>query len=192
MRCLLLARPASPGKPRPDPLAALLCAQELVAVTRQQLRQLPQALGEATAGCVDTAVDAMRGASMASERAIGDGASSLVCGCGIAESAITSELARARDLLVDEVIRAARGPAPPQQQEAHDVRWGAMWARLDELGNASLQRCVGTTRELGEWAAEALPAPCAAVEALVRDVLPRMRTTWHMSAVRIGRALQET
>lgn len=188
----MLARPASQAEPGPDPLAALLCAQELVAVSRQQLRQLPEALSEGTASCVDSAVDALRCASTASERAIGDGASSLVCGCGIAESAITSELARARDLLVDEVLRAARGPAPPAQQEAHDVRWGSMWARLDELSNASLQRCVGTTRELGEWAAEALPVPCTAIEALVRDVLPHMRTIWHAAALRIGRALQET
>ena len=171
-----------------DSGAAVL--EELVATTRQSLRTLPASLGEATAKSSADAVASLHQASSAAQRAVGDGASSLVCGCGVAESAIAAELARARDQLVAEVLRAAR--APRKSAEYEHEKWGAMWARLDELLNASLRRCVSTARDLGEWSASALPAPCVAVEQQLREALPRMRHVWHAHAVRIGRHLHGT
>ena len=81
--------------------------EEMVANARQQLRELPSMLSESSSRCSEVAVAALRGASEAAVRAIGDGASSLVCGCGVAESAAASELVAAQDLLATEVLRAA-------------------------------------------------------------------------------------
>ena len=140
------------------------------------------------------AVGAARDAAAAVERAVGDGASAIVCGCGVAESAIAAELARAKEQCIDEVLKAARHSSTGLslgRSAALDAAWGAMWARLDELCNASLNRCIQAAKGLGEWSNAALPGLYGSVEALVREALRRARTVWNHAAMRIGRAMSD-
>ena len=175
--------------------------EDMVAGARQQLRALPTTLGASASACVDAALQAACEADAAAERAVGDSASSIVCGCGVAEAAIASELAHAKTQLMGEVRRTARAHAAalPQalgsssssrRHSAQDGRWGEMFARMDDLCNASLQRCVHGARTLGDWSGEALLSPCASLEALLRDLLKRVRMLWNAEAMRIGRTLR--
>ena len=173
---------------------------DVVAAVRVELRgAIPAALESALSACAETAVAAVRGAALAADRAVGDGASSIVCGCGVAEGELAKELGLAKEALLGEVLKAAKGHAdrrraPPSTARAlEDVEaaWGGMWARLDDVCNTSLQRSVHAADRLAKWSAAALVGPCSSLDEFVREALRRMRAIWSAAALKIGGMLRD-
>ena len=162
---------------------------DLVAVMRLQMHHLPGIIQEATSACTDAVLGAAHDARAATDRAAGDSASSIVCGCGMAEATIAAELPRTGRQCLDDVLRTARAHGVRQDQRSVQAQWGAMWSRVDDLCNASLQRCVQAAGGLGKWSASSMPAVYASVVEMLREALRRVRAVWNLAAMRIGRSM---